>query len=397
MSEADHSSTHPTLPPTTEDDQITWLRLLRSRRVGISTFYRLIATHGSAAQALEALPSVAAAAGVRDYRPCPESAARAEMRLAARQGAQLLCIGSPRYPRKLMDMRDAPPMLWAMGDLSQMSRPTIAIVGARNASSLGTRMARLMARELGSEGFVIVSGLARGTDTAAHEAALPTGTIAVMAGGVDVIYPPENAVLAQQILTGGFRLSEQPMGTRPLARHFPVRNRLISGLSCAVIVTEAAVKSGSLITARTALDQGRDVMAVPGHPLDGRAGGCNLLLRDGATLVRSAQDVLEALPPLAPSPPAPPRLPLPEGGPAKPAHAPRATSPAPPPRHNLREAAALHRQILERLGPSPVAEDQLIRDLHQPARHVAPALTELEIDGKIQRQAGGMLSLVPTA
>jgi DNA processing protein len=182
-----------------------------------------------------------------------------------------------------------------MGDPALLARPMIALVGARNASSLGTRMARRLAEELGEAGYVVVSGLARGIDTAAHHASLATGTVAVMAGGVDIVYPVENAVLAQEIAETGLRLSEQPMHLEPQARHFPRRNRIISGLAKAVVVVEAAAKSGSLITARTALDQGRDVLAVPGHPFDARAGGCNMLIRDGAVLVRSAADVIEAL------------------------------------------------------------------------------------------------------
>jgi DNA processing protein len=226
---------------------------------------------------------------------------------------------------------------------------------------------------------VVVSGLARGIDTAAHHASLATGTVAVMAGGVDVVYPTENAVLAQEIGERGLRLSEQPMHLEPQARHFPRRNRIISGLARAVVVVEAAAKSGSLITARTALDQGREVLAVPGHPFDARAGGCNMLIRDGAVLVRSAADVIEAL---RREPPAPA------------AAATVAVPPAAPERRSLAETSALHGRILDRLGPSPVAEDQLIRDLALPAGQVAPELVSLELEGRIRRQPGGLLSLV---
>ena len=381
MTDKDHnpSSTHPPLPPTPEDEQFSRLRLLRSRRVGISTYKRLLTEHGTAQNALAALPEVARAAGVPDYRICPEGVVLAELKAARACGAQLLFFDVPPYPASLSDLPDAPPFLWTIGDTSLLSRPMISLVGARNASSLGTRMARALARDLGAAGYVVVSGLARGIDAAAHQAALETGTIAVQAGGVDVMYPAENTDLARQIGETGLRLSEQPVGLQPMARHFPGRNRIISGLSRATVVVEAAAKSGSLITARDALDQGREVLAVPGHPFDARAAGCNLLLRDGATLVRNAADVLEALGPIAP-PEAQPPLPL-----------------APPPhkdRRSLRETAALPSRILSRLGAAPLAEDQLIRDLQAPAAEVAPVLVDLELEGQIARRPGGLLSKV---
>ncbi|SEK53407.1 DNA-processing protein DprA [Roseovarius nanhaiticus] len=379
MSEETHPSTHPPLPPTTEDDRVSWLRLLRSRRVGVATFYRLLAEHGTAQAALKALPEVARAAGIDDYTICPEGVVIAEMRAARMAGAQLLFVTDPLYPDALRDIPDPPPILWAMGDLGALARPKLAMVGARNASSLGTRMARALAADLSKAGYVIVSGLARGVDTAAHHASVEGGTIAIMAGGVDVLYPAENAKLAGEILRCGLRLSEMPMGTVPQARHFPRRNRIISGLASAVVVVEAAAKSGSLITARNALDQGREVLAVPGHPFDARAAGCNMLIRDGARLVRSAADVIEALPAEREDYAPDPQLDLP--------------TPQPTKERGLREVADLHSRILDRLGPSPLAEDQLIRDLQAPVRSVAPALIDLELDGRIRRQAGGLLSL----
>jgi DNA processing protein len=355
---------------------------LRSRRVGIATFYRLLAEHGSAQNALAALPEVARAAGVEGYEICPAGVIDAEIKAAKAVKARLLCLGDVEYPAALADLSDAPPLFWTVGDTSLFSKPVIGIVGARNASSLGTRMARALAQELGSRGYVIASGLARGIDTAAHVASLDTGTIAVMAGGVDVVYPSENAALAQDIRARGLLLSEQPIGMAPHARHFPARNRIISGVSSAIVVVEAAAKSGSLITARDALDQGRDVLAVPGHPFDARAAGCNMLIRDGATLVRSADDVIAALPDLS--------APFRAGAQWKMLED---LPPPPPEKRSLRETATLHQQILARLGPSPVAEDQLIRDLSVPAGHVGPALVDLELDGKIRRQSGGLLSL----
>ncbi len=372
-----NSSTHPLLPPTTEDQRFDWLRLLRSRRVGISTFYRLMRDHGSAAEALYHLPEIARAAGVDTYSICPEAVVQAELKAARASGAQLVCRGDDLYPDVLEDLEDAPPMLWAIGNAALLAKPQIALVGARNASSLGGRMARALATDLARSGFVITSGMARGVDTAAHLAALKDGTVAVLGGGVDVLYPAENTRLAEDIVAnGGVRLSEQPMGLQPQARHFPARNRIISGLCRAVIVVEAAAKSGSLITARTALDQGREVMAVPGHPFDARASGCNMLLRDGARLVRSAEDVIDGLAPMVDDPP--PQLPLEPEQPERP----------------LAKVAQLHQQILDRLGPSPLGEDQLIRDLGASSRLVSPALTDLEMDGRINRQPGGLISRV---
>ncbi|MGJ5619329.1 DNA-processing protein DprA [Sulfitobacter sp. MF3-043] len=374
------SSTHPPIPPTQEDEQFARLRLLRSRRVGISTYKRLLIEHGTAQNALAALPQVARAAGVSEYQICPEGVIWAELKAARAAGAQLVLQGQDPYPTLLNDLADAPPFLWCIGDTSLLARPMISIVGARNASSLGTRMAQALARDLGAAGYVVVSGLARGIDAATHLAAMTTGTIAVQAGGVDVMYPAENTELALNIAKSGLRLSEQPMGLQPMARHFPSRNRIISGLSRATIVVEAAAKSGSLITARDALDQGRDVLAVPGHPFDARAAGCNILIRDGATLVRSAADVLEALGPIS-GQQTTPELAL---TPAKPDK----------PKRSLRETAALHLQILSRLGPSPVAEDQLIRDLQAAPADVAPILVDLELDGQIARRPGGLLARV---
>ncbi len=375
-------SPHPLTPPRSEEEWVFWLRLLRSRRVGPTTFYRLMAEHGCAEAALDALPGIAREAGVEDYRPCPPDIAIAELEAGRLAGARPVAYGAAEYPQALCDLPDAPPLLWTLGDPALMARPMVALVGARNASSLGNRMARKLAEGLGRAGIVVVSGLARGVDTAAHMAALEHGTLAVMAGGVDVVYPAENTVLAQEISDKGLRISEQPLGLVPQARHFPTRNRIISGLAMAVVVVEAAAKSGSLITARNALDQGRDVLAVPGHPFDARAAGCNMLIRDGGLLVRSAEDVLEAIA----EPPAQAEIALET---SQPAPAPRPD----PPQRSLRETAKLHSEILARLGPSPLAEDQLIRDLGAPVALVAPELTALELEGKIARQSGGLLSL----
>ncbi|MFW5654867.1 MAG: DNA-processing protein DprA, partial [Roseicyclus sp.] len=357
-------------PPPASDarERLLRLQLVRSRRVGPATYLRLMAEHGQAELALAALPEIARAAGVEDYAACPEAVAAAEFAAARRVGARLLCLGDPDYPALLARIGDAPPILWAMGQTDLLQRPTIAIVGTRNASALGARMARRLARDLGAAGFVVVSGLARGIDALAHEAALGSGTVAVHAGGLDVIYPPENTELAGRIGREGVRLSEMPFGLQPQGRHFPRRNRIVSGLAQAVIVVEAAARSGSMITARNAADQGREVMAVPGHPLDSRASGSNILLRDGATLVRGAEDVIEALG----GPPAPPPAQMratPDRAPAM------ATPPSPAPL----PAGGLEALILERLSASPLDEDDLIRDTGHPPRKVAQALAILEM------------------
>lgn len=380
------SSTHPQLPPTTEDERLLWLRLLRSRRVGPATFTKLMAEYHTVGAALAALPKIAKNAGLQSYTPCPQAVAIAEMRLAQREGAQMLTKYDRIYPRQLAVLADAPPLMWGVGDRSLLSRPMVAIVGARNASSVGCRMAAKLAHDLGKAGYVIVSGLARGIDTAAHEAALDTGTIAVVANGVDITYPKENKDLANKIRKTGLYLSEQMMGQAPKAQHFPARNRIVSGMAHAVIVVEAAAASGTLITARTALDQGREVMAVPGHPMDPRAIGCNQLLADGARIVRHAEDVLEALPPIPTRAKTAPNY-------STAAERDEAAALAPPPdRRSFGDTAALHSRILDRLSTTPISEDQLIRDLHAKAQDVAPALLDLELDGKITRRVGGLLS-----
>lgn len=363
-------------PAQGDDDRLLRLRLIRSRRVGPATYLRLLAEHGSAAAALQALPGVAAAAGVQKYEVCPEPVVHAELRAAARVGARMICLGDPEYPETLAEITDAPPVLWAIGRTSLMARPCVALVGTRNASSLGARMARKLAGALGEAGFTVVSGLARGIDTIAHKASLETGTIAVMAGGVDVVYPAENAEIAAQISDTGLRLSEQPLELQPQARHFPRRNRIVSGIAQGVIVVEAAARSGSLITARCAADQGREVMAVPGHPMDSRASGANILLRDGATLVRNLDDVIEAL-----------------GRPPQPRNTASAmVKDLQQPGPVAAQGGGLEGRILAHLGPIPIAEDQMIRDLGAAPREMAQALAVLEMSGRVTRSAGGMVS-----
>jgi len=396
------STTTPLTQPKQEEDRLSWLRLYRSRGVGVHTFFRLMHEHGDAAAVLAALPELAAKAGVSDYRPATPDAAAAEARAARKAGARLLLWGDPDYPDTLAEIDDPPPVLWVKGDLSLLARPCIAMVGARNASALGERMARKLAQELGAAGHVTVSGLARGIDAAVHTATLKTGTIAVQGGGIDIAYPSENETLCCRIGEVGVLLSEQPMGLAPQARHFPRRNRIIAGLARALVVVEAAARSGSLITARNAAEQGREVLAVPGHPFDGRAAGCNMLIRDGAALVRSAADVIEALRPDAAPDATEPALAAADAAPPPSAAARRQRPPAAtdapaaaPATPSAQPAAGTphHAAILARLGPAPLAEDQLIRDLNLPATAVAPALTDLELDGRIVRHAGGFVSL----
>lgn len=403
------STPTPLTPPKLEKNRLSWLRLFRSRRVGVATFYRLLDEHGTAEAALDALPEVARAAGVQNYTACPEDDAYQEMQAARRADARLICRGDAEYPEMLAQIDDAPPLFWAVGDTDLLQQPMVALVGARNASSLGERMAKSLAGALGEAGLTVVSGLARGIDAAAHAGSLTSGTVAVVAGGVDIAYPKENKNLFRDIGTKGLRISEQAMSLNPQSRHFPPRNRIISGLSHGIIVVEAAARSGSLITARNALDQGREVMAVPGHPFDARASGCNILIRDGARLIRGIDDILEALGPLAlpehriatnwreqaqhhsaaiaATDAARPRSNTPDPLAANGAH-----PPAPENRRPLSETALLHEQILSRLSAAPIAEDQLIRDLCLPAQDLSPVLLSLELQGHIARQPGGLIS-----
>ena len=359
--------------PVNHTDKLDWLRLYRSRRVGPVTFIRLVREHGSVAAALEILPSIAAASGVASYQSMSRESAEIEYAAGHKIGAELLFLGAENYPPRLATIQDPPPVLWALGDPAIAFRTSVAFVGARNSSSLGRRMAAKLAKDLSAEGYVIVSGLARGIDAEAHKAALSGGTIAVLAGGVDNIYPKENNGLAQEILENGLCVSEMPIGLQPQARHFPRRNRIISGLAQAVLVVEGASKSGSLITARNALDQGREVMAVPGNPMDGRAAGCNMLIRDGATLVRWASDIIEAL---ATPPQAPPEIPV-----ARP--------------KAKRPDKALSRILMSLIGSAPVQEDILVRQTLRPAQEVMSVLLDLEVTRKIERFAGGAIAVAP--
>ncbi len=329
-----------------------------------------MAEHGTAAAALVALPELARASGMQDYEPCPTAVARKELAAGKRLGARPLLYGYADYPVGLGGLADAPPFLWSLGNPALSTRPLVAMIGARDASSLGLRMARLLAKDLAEAGFVIVSGLARGIDAAAHEAALAQGTIGVQAGGIDAIYPPENAALYHAIGEQGLRLAELPPGMAPRANNFPQRNRIIAGMAQITVVVEAASRSGSLLTARMALDYGRDVMAVPGHPLDSRASGCNMLIRDGAVLIRNAEDVMALIAPTETT-----------AAPAEPAAA------AP----SIAAPGDTASRILAALGPSPTPEDLVLRDLGLDAATFTRHVFLLELDGRVQRLPGGMI------
>jgi DNA processing protein len=359
-----------------EPDRIARLRLIRSDQVGPITYFQLIARFGSAQAALDAIPELAARGGGRPPRIARVDEAVREAERVERLGAVHLFAGEPGYPPLLAQIETAPPVLIASGDTAILERTPVAMVGARNASAAACRFARQLARELGLAGAAIVSGLARGVDTAAHDGSIETGTVAVVAGGIDVHYPPENEARQRAIAERGLLLAEQPPGEEPRARHFPNRNRIIAGLTLGTVVVEAAPKSGSLITARQAADYGREVMAVPGSPLDPRAQGCNLLIRDGATLVQNAEDVLEAIRPLHLGP-----VREPATGYDGTAAAEDADEPA-------------RRAVADLLGPTPVAVDEIVRQSGLSAAIVQSVLLELELAGRLERHAGGRLSLV---
>jgi len=369
--------------PLTPSERIDWLRLIRSENVGPVTFYQLLSRFGTAQAALEALPEIARRGGrQRPLTIASKAAAERELGQLAAAGAQLVAWGEPLYPSALAAIEDAPPLVSVLGQTQLMARAAVAIVGARNASANGRRFARDMALQLGGRGLIVVSGLARGIDAAAHEGALPTGTIAVLAGGIDTTYPEENRELQAAIAERGVLIAEMPIGTTPQARHFPRRNRIISGLALGVVVVEAAVGSGSLITARFALDQGREVFAVPGSPLDPRCRGTNDLIRKGARLVESAEDVMEELAPLLETPLAERRRDLFAGE----------SRPAIPGEAELDRARA---RVLELLSPSPLPVDELVRECQMSPAIVLTVLLELELAGRIERQPGNKVALLP--
>jgi len=360
-------------------DAVTRLRLIRTESIGPVTYRQLLARFGDAETALRALPDLARR-GNRSLAIANEASAEAELAALAGLGATPLFIGTPAYPPLLAATETAPPLLALKGDPGLLERPAVAIVGARNASAAGSRFARSLASDLADAELVVVSGLARGIDAAAHQGALAGGTIAVIAGGIDIAYPPENALLMAEIADKGLVVAEQPPGIQPQARHFPRRNRIIAGLAAGTLVVEGAVRSGSLITARLAADMGREVMAIPGSPLDPRAQGCNLLIREGATLVQSAADVLEALSAFGEGPQLGLRFQAADTAPAWSAAA-------------LEAGDDERAEVVALLSPTPVAVDELVRLSQLPSAVVATVLLDLELEGALVRHAGNRVAL----
>ena len=379
---------HPTAPrPLSPSERLAWLRLARAENVGPVTFFKLLGRFASAERALEALPSVAAGLG-RPLTPLSAAQAEAEMDAAERLGARLIAWGEPDYPERLLHIADPPPVISVLGEIGFVDSPTVAVVGARNASAAGRRLAEMLAEGLGRAGFVVASGLARGIDAAAHRGALATGTVAVLAGGIDTPYPPENLGVYREIAEAGALVAELPPGTEPKAKHFPRRNRIIAGLSLGVVVAEAALRSGSLLTARMAAEEGRELFAVPGSPLDPRCRGSNDLLRQGAILTESADDVIAALSGAlgertrrikSQARARPQELPLTQN---------------PPPAREPLAPGEPKAAVLEALGPTPVAVDELVRRCQLSPALVASVLLDLELDGRLERHSGQRVSLV---
>jgi DNA processing protein len=358
------------------EEQIAHLRLIRTPNIGPMTFSLLLQRYGSAADALRAVPELAKRGG-RTLKPAPRSLAEAELAANDAVGARLLFKGGDGYPHRLAQFDDAPAVLSTRGALHLLDRPGVGIVGARNASINAQRLAQGLADELG-EGHVVISGLARGIDAAAHNGALAGGTIAVIAGGIDVHYPPENTELQDAIAETGLIVAEMPPGTQPTPRHFPIRNRIIGSLALGTVVVEAAERSGSLITARETAERGGEVMAVPGSPLDPRSAGCNHLIREGATLVRGVADILECL-----SRPGAADAPAPQDW--------RDARLAPGPPESIDRCRTT---ILEALGPEGTDIDEVIRWCDAPTATVLAAILELELAGRITRHHGSRVCLV---
>ena len=363
-----------------EEQRLDWLRLIRTDNIGPRTFRDLVNHYGGARAALAALPALARRGGASaPARICSREQAQAELKAAQARGIAFVALGEPDYPPRLQMIDDAPPLLAVRGKLAVLMRPLVAIVGSRNASAAGVKFAERLAHELGQAGFATVSGLARGIDAAAHRASLATGTIAVLAGGHDRIYPAEHSDLLESILAEGAAISEMPLTWEPRARDFPRRNRLISGLSVGVVIVEAARRSGSLITARLAGEQGREVFAVPGSPLDPRAEGTNGLLKQGATLVTEAADIIAVLEPIL------------GRGFDVPAQEPAPDVPGP---LDVEPGEDERARITGLLGPTPVSIDDLVRLSHTSPAIVRTVLLELEIAGRLERHGGGLVSLL---
>ena len=361
--------------PGASEDQIARLRLIRSENIGPVTYFQLLARFGSAAAAIAAIPDLAARGGGRAPRLASRASVEREVEEVARLGARYLFLGQGLYPPLLAEIETAPPALIVKGHLTLLDKTAVAVVGARNASAAACRFARHLAAGLGEAGAAVVSGLARGIDSAAHDGSLELGTIGIVAGGIDIVYPPENEARQRAVAERGLLVAEQPPGTEPRARHFPSRNRIIAGLAHGTVVVEAAPRSGSLITARFAAEFGREVLAVPGSPLDPRAQGCNQLIREGATLIQNADDVMEAINPLR----------------IRPFRAPERGYSAPDASADADEGA--RQTIASLLNATPVPVDEIIRQAGLPPAVVHTVLLELELAGRLERHAAGRVSL----
>jgi DNA processing protein len=367
--------------PRTEGQRLDWLRLIRSENVGARTFHDLVSHYGGVRPALTALPNLARRGGsARPLRICSRAEAEAELKAAQAAGVEFFTLGEPEYPSRLQMIDDPPPVVAVRGKLDALARPQIAIVGSRNASAAGVKFAERIARDLGNAGFTVVSGLARGIDAAAHRASLGTGTVAVLAGGHDRIYPAEHVDLLDELLVEGAAISEMPFAWEPRAHDFPRRNRLISGLSLGVVIVEAARRSGSLITARLAGEQGREVFAVPGSPLDPRSEGTNGLLKQGAIPVTEAADVIAVIEPILGRGPGMPSVQEP--------------SQEPPGSSNVTAGDDERSRLIALLGPAPISIDDLVRLAHTSATNVRSVLLELEIAGRLERHGAGLVSLL---
>ena len=358
-----------------DQDLLDRLRLIRSANIGPVTYFQLLQRFGTAKSALDAIPHLASRGGGKAPRIADMNDIAREVEAVQKLGARYLFLGQGLYPPLLAELDSAPPALIVRGNLALLERPTIAIVGARNASAAACRFARELARGLVEEGVLIVSGLARGIDTAAHQGSLERGTAGVIASGIDIAYPPENAKLQEDVATRGLLIAEQPPGKEPLARHFPYRNRIIAGMALGTVIVEAAPKSGSLITARLAAEAGREVMAVPGSPLDPRAQGCNALIRDGATLIQSVADVIETIRPIASN------------------RVSAVTSNFRPEPISADASDGDRRTVINLLSHAPVPVDELIRQSSLSPATVHTVLLELELGGRLERHAGAKVSL----
>lgn len=368
------------LPALDDAEKLAWLRLFRTENVGPVTFYQLIENFGTAQKAIEALPSLARRGGrLKNISVYDAGNALAELEALEKTGGRMIFAAENSYPLALAAIDDAPPVISIVGNERLLNLPSIGVVGARNASLNGRKFAEKISRELGQAGQIVVSGLARGIDASAHTGALPYGTVACVAGGVDIIYPPENAKLYEQIKFEGCIIAESPLGMEPLARHFPRRNRIIAGLSSGVVVVEATLKSGSLITARMATEAGRDVYAIPGHPFDPRAAGPNKLIQDGATLVLGADDILQNIRDYSAT-----RHILSEDVQA-------GWTPAGLPEQDTDDAREI---ILQNLSSAPVTVDELVRNCHLTVPATQMVLLELELAGRIQRLPANRIVLI---